>query len=87
METRRMSSRGEITIPRAILESRGWKPGQEFAVEETADGILLRPKRRFKRTKLEDFKSLKWKGKPATIKQMDEAIALEVKRRHEMGRY
>jgi AbrB family looped-hinge helix DNA binding protein len=48
METRRMSSRGAITIPKAILESRGWRPGQEFTVEETKDGILCRPRRPFK---------------------------------------
>ena len=50
METRRMSSKGEITIPKAILELRGWKPGQVFTVEETKDGILLRPKRLLKLT-------------------------------------
>jgi AbrB family looped-hinge helix DNA binding protein len=43
-----MSSRGAITIPKAILLSRGWKPGQEFTVEETENGILFRPKRSFK---------------------------------------
>jgi AbrB family looped-hinge helix DNA binding protein len=45
-----MSSKGEITIPKAILELRGWKPGQVFTVEETKDGILLRPKRLLKLT-------------------------------------
>ncbi len=42
----KVSSKWEITIPKAIRESRGWKPGQVFTVEDTKDGILLRPIRR-----------------------------------------
>jgi len=44
METTRLSSKGRIIIPRVIREARQWHAGTEFIVEETADGILLKPK-------------------------------------------
>jgi AbrB family looped-hinge helix DNA binding protein len=87
METTTLSTKGQIVLPKALRESRAWKPGTEFTVEETKDGILLRPKRFFKRTKLEDFKPLKWKGKPATLKDMDDAIAQAVIERYERSRH
>ena len=46
----KVSSKWEITIPKAIRESRGWKPGQVFTVEDTKDGILVCPIRRSRKT-------------------------------------
>ena len=50
METTRLSTKGQIILPKNIRTSRAWAPGTEFTVEETADGILLRPAGRFRRT-------------------------------------
>jgi hypothetical protein len=49
----------------------------------------LKPKKRlFPPTKIDDVAGiLKYKGKPKTIREMDESIAMEVKRRHALGRY
>jgi AbrB family looped-hinge helix DNA binding protein len=88
METTRLSTKGQIVLPQSIRVARAWKPGTEFTVEETADGILLRPAPLFPRTKLEDVVGfLRYKGKPKTIAQMDAAIGREVKRRHDRSRY
>jgi AbrB family looped-hinge helix DNA binding protein len=87
METTRLSTKGQIVLPKALRDSKAWKAGTEFTVEERPEGILLRPKRFFKRTKLEDFKPLKWKGKPLTIKQMDQAIAEAVAESYARSRY
>ena len=88
METTRLSTKGQVVLPKAIRTSRSWGPGTEFTVEETAGGILLRPVRRFPKTTLDEVAgSLRWKGKPATPAQMRAAIAKEVKRRHDLGRY
>jgi AbrB family looped-hinge helix DNA binding protein len=88
MQTTKLSTKGQIILPQAIRASRSWGPGTEFAVIETADGILLQPAKRFPETKLEDVAGcLKYKGKPITLEQMDAAIAQEVKRRHDSGRY
>ena len=60
----------------------------EFTVEETGDGILLRPADRFPVTDLKDVAgSLLSKRKPKTPRQMRGAIVREVMRRHDRGRY
>ncbi len=88
METTRLSTKGQIILPKAIRESHSWGPGTEFTVEETDRGILLRPVKPFPRTTIDEVVGfLKWNGKPATIRQMDAGIARAVKRRHERSRY
>jgi len=88
METTTLSTKGQVIIPKAVRESRSWGPGTRFTVEETREGILLRPAKLVPRTTLEEVSGiLKYKGKPATIADMDEAIAREVKRRYARGRY
>ncbi len=88
METTRLSTKGQIVLPKNIREARRWAAGTEFTVEETREGILLRPARRLPRTTLDQVAGcLRWTGKPKTLAQMDKAIAREVKRRHDLGRY
>jgi AbrB family looped-hinge helix DNA binding protein len=43
METTRLSTKGQIVLPKSLRTERAWEPGTEFTVEETCDGILLRP--------------------------------------------
>ena len=88
METTRLSSKGQIVLPKSVREARSWKPGTEFAVDETSDGILLRPLRPFPPTSIaEVYGSLKYTGRPKTLRQMEKAIARGVKSRQDRGRY
>jgi AbrB family looped-hinge helix DNA binding protein len=88
METTRLSTKGQIVLPKNIRTSHAWGPGTEFTIEETGDGILLRPASRFPRVNLDEVAGcLRSKRKPKTIAQMDEAIRRQVKRRHDSGRY
>ena len=88
METTRLSTKGQIVLPKAIRVSRAWGPGTEFTVEATGDGILLRPAARFPASTLEEVAGcLRYRGKAKTISQMHAAIGREVKRRHDSGRY
>ncbi|MGA2072367.1 MAG: AbrB/MazE/SpoVT family DNA-binding domain-containing protein [Terriglobia bacterium] len=88
METTRLSSKGQIVLPKSVREARSWKPGTEFAVDETSEGILLRPLRPFPPTNISDvFGCLKYKGRAKTLRQMDMAIAKGVRARHDRGRY
>ena len=54
METTRLSTKGQIILPQNIRTSHAWGWGTEFTVEETGDGILLRPADRFPRADLEE---------------------------------
>ena len=88
METTRLSTKGQVILPKTIRSARAWLPGTEFHVEETPEGVLLRPLERFRESRLEDVAGcLKWKGKPRTALQMRRAIALETRSRHDRGRY
>lgn len=88
MATSRLSTKGQIVLPKAIRESHAWKAGMEFLVEDTPEGVLLRPASPFPRTTLDQVVGcMKYKGKPMTLAEMDAAIGREVMRRHERGRY
>jgi AbrB family looped-hinge helix DNA binding protein len=88
METTRLSTKGQIILPKGIRDSRAWGPGTEFEVEETGDGILLRPAARFPDTNLEEVVgSLRFNRKSKTPAQARAAIVREVMRRHDRGRY
>ena len=50
----RMSSKGQVVIPRAIRAARDWEAGLEFEVEDTPQGLLLRPVPAFSETRIED---------------------------------
>ena len=88
MPVTRLSTKGQLILPKEIRTAHAWGPGTEFSIEATKDGILLRPARRFPKTTLDEvFGCLKYSGKPATLAEMDAAIVREVKRRHDRGRY
>ena len=38
-----LSTKGQIVIPKALREARGWHAGMSLAVEEVPEGLLLRP--------------------------------------------
>ena len=88
METTRLSTKGQIILPKNIRVSRAWGPGTEFTVEETGAGILLRPTGRFPDADLAEVAGcLRSKRKAKTPAQMRAAISREVMRRHDRGRY
>ena len=76
MHATRLSSKGQIVIPKAIRKSRGWKPGLELVVEDAVEGLLLRPARPFQPTKLKDVIGCTgYKGPRRSLKEM-EALSL-----------
>ncbi len=88
METTRLSTKGQIIVPKNIRTSRAWVPGTEFIVEEAGDGILLRPAGRFPKADLDEVAGcLRSKRKSKTPAQMRSAIRREVIRRYDRGRY
>ncbi len=84
----RVSTKGQIILPKAIRNRRHWEPGTKLTVEETPDGVLLKAAPIFPPTRSEEvFGSLRYTGKPKTLEEIEAGIAAEVKRRHARGRY
>ena len=42
----RITSQGQITVPKAVRDAIGVGPGDELEFEPAADGYILRPRRR-----------------------------------------
>lgn len=83
METTRLSSKGQIVLPKSLREACGWREGTEFVIERTRDGVLLRPVKPFAASRVSDvFASLPYAGKPKSVQEMDEGIRRAVRRRH-----
>ncbi len=80
-QTTKLSPKGQVVIPKSLLEAHRWKPGTEFIVEDRGDGVLLRPKQKRGRLRLEDLIGcVNYKGPRKTIREMDEAVAAEALR-------
>ena len=47
METTRLSSKGQVVIPKSFRDANKWDAGTEFAVIDTAEGLLLKPRASF----------------------------------------
>ena len=89
MKTSKLSSKGQIVLPKELRSARAWVPGMEFTVEATPEGVLLRPVRRVPQTTLSEVAGmLKRPGRaPLSDKQIEAAMARAIKREHERGRY
>lgn len=86
METTRLSSKGQVILPKSIRTSHNWEPGVEFAVEDTPEGVLLRPIGPFAPTRLEDVVGCTGYGGPAkTLEDMDAAIAARARADRDRG--
>jgi AbrB family looped-hinge helix DNA binding protein len=78
-----VSTKGQVILPKAIRNRRRWNAGTRLVVEDTADGVLLRPAPHFPESRPADvYASLPAKGKPKTVEEMNAGILAEAKRRH-----
>ena len=81
----KMSTRGQIAIPKAIRTARRWKPGTEFVIQETNEGVLLKPKKEPKREgntlTVDDLIGIMpYNGPRRSIREMDEAVLREARK-------
>ena len=77
-----VSAKGQVVLPKAVRARRDWPSGTRLIVEETPDGVLLRPAAAFPATQLDAvFGCLAPAGPPLSPAQMDAAVAAEARRR------
>jgi AbrB family looped-hinge helix DNA binding protein len=88
METTTLPSKGQIIVPKVIRDVHAWKPGTELVVEDKPDGLLLRPRKDFPATRLDDVAGSRRYERPAkSLEEMERAGAGELKACHGRGRY
>ena len=75
VEVTRLSSKGQVIIPKALRASHNWEAGQELMAIDVGDGILLKPKKPFPETTLAQVAGcLKYPGKPKSLDDIEDAI-------------
>jgi AbrB family looped-hinge helix DNA binding protein len=80
MAKTRLSSKGQVIIPKAVRERQGWQPGTELEVEDQGDVVVLRRAPLFPRTTIDEaYGCLKYDGPPRTVEEMDEGIAEHIR--------
>ena len=88
MNTTRLSSKGQLVLPKAIRDADNLPEGTEFTVERVPQGVLLRPLRAFPATRLEEVIGCAgYRGSTRSAADMERAIAKGVKARRDLGRH
>ena len=80
----RISSKGQLVLPKAVRDAFGLGPGSEVEIESTGNSIVLKPitRRNRKRYTVDEVAGfLKYEGPPVSIRDMDRAIEDEVRRK------
>jgi AbrB family looped-hinge helix DNA binding protein len=80
--TTRLSTKGQLIIPKEIRERHGWGPGVELAIEDRGDSILLRRAADVPETTLEDLLGCTgYQGPVHSLGEMEAGIAKGARRR------
>ncbi len=80
--TTTVSTKGQVILPKAVRERRRWQAGTRLVVEDTEEGVLLKPAPFFAQTTPRQvFGSLPHRGRPKTLEEMEAAIVQEARRR------
>lgn len=77
----RLSTKGQVIIPKAIRERHGWRPGTELEVEEQGDAVVLRPSGQLPATTLDELVGCTGYDGPARSLEDMEAAIVEGARR------
>jgi len=82
----RLSTKGQVILPKAIRSVHDWRPGTEFEIEDRGDAVLLKAVRRRGTTRWEDLGAhANYRGPRLSIRDMDGAIEAEARRRRDRG--
>jgi AbrB family looped-hinge helix DNA binding protein len=88
METTTLSSKGQLILPKSVRDAHHWSAGMKFVVEDTPEGILLRPAKPFPPTTLQEvIGSTGYRGPTKTLEDMAAAIERGARGEDARGRY
>jgi AbrB family looped-hinge helix DNA binding protein len=74
--TSRLSTKGQLIIPKEIRDRHGWTPGIELVLEDRGDCLVLRPVAEYPPVSLDDLVGCAGYHGPAhTLEEMEDAIA------------
>ena len=75
MNKTRLSSKGQVIIPKSSRDAHHWEAGQELVVIDTPEGVLLKAARPVPSATLEELAGcLKYTCPVKSLEEMEEAI-------------
>lgn len=75
MSKTRLSSKGQVIIPKSSRDSHHWETGQELVVIDTEEGVLLKPAPPVPPATLEELAGcLSYTGPAKSLEEMEQAI-------------
>jgi AbrB family looped-hinge helix DNA binding protein len=75
MKTTRLSSKGQVIIPKALRDAHHWENGQELIAISVGEGILLKSNNAFQATTLDQVAGcLTNSGTPKSLEDLEDAI-------------
>jgi AbrB family looped-hinge helix DNA binding protein len=82
MNITRLSSKGQVIVPKSLREAHGWQSGQEFVIEDFGTTIVLRPVNVFPPTSIDDLIGCTgYQGQKHTLEDMEAAISTGISER------
>ena len=83
-----LSTKGQMILPKAVRESRGWGPGVRLLVEDRPEGVVITKdcdEPLFPPTTIDEVRGmLRYEGPPISIEEMNSAVLKEAARRWEL---
>jgi AbrB family looped-hinge helix DNA binding protein len=86
METTKLSSKGQVIIPKAVRSIHQWHVGLELMVIDLGDGVLLKPKAPFQATTLSKVAGLlKNSVQPKTDAEIKQSLTKDIRNKWHAG--
>lgn len=78
----RVSSKGQVVLPKSLREDFGWSAGTALAIERGADFVTLRRKDDVRPTTIDEVAGcLKYNGPPVSLEDMERGIDEALRKR------
>lgn len=89
MQLTRLSSKGQVIIPKPIRDAHKWRVGQELVVIDVEEGLLLTAKKAFDETNIDKVAGcLARRGKPKSLQDLKTGLRNGLRERwHDRGRH
>ncbi len=76
MPSTKLSTKGQVVIPKPIRDRLGWRSGATLEVEDRDECVVIRLQRGLQDTEVDDLLGcVDYQGPRVTLQEMDEAIA------------
>ena len=78
MQTTRVSSKGQVVLPKSLRDELDWPAGTDLTIEKRDGSVVLRRKSTIRPTTIDEVAGMfKYDGPPISLEDMERAIDAE----------